>query len=87
MTILLTDQQWADMQRDQDTPVRVSDPAQQASFVLVKAELYERFKSLFEKDPVTPQERLFQLQQFGRRAGWDDPAMDIYNDLDPRHKS
>jgi hypothetical protein len=86
MTILLTDQQWADMQREQDTPVRVSDPAQQASFVLVKAELYERFKSLFEEDPVSHEERLFQLQQFGRRAGWDDPAMDIYDDLDPRHQ-
>ena len=44
----------------------------------------EHLKSLFEDDPVTEQERLFHLQQFGRRAGWDDPAMDVYDDLDPR---
>lgn len=56
-------------------------------FVLVKADVYERFKSLFEEDPVTEQERLFQLQQFGKRAGWDDAAMDVYEDLDPRRKS
>jgi hypothetical protein len=33
------------------------------------------------------QERLFHLQQFGKRAGWDDPEMDVYDDLDPRRKS
>ena len=32
-------------------------------------------------------EWLIQLEQFGKRAGWDDPEMDIYNDLDPRRKS
>jgi hypothetical protein len=61
----------------------VSDPAQTA-FVLVRSEVYERFKSLFEAGPVTEKERLFQSREFGRRAGWDDPAMDTYNDLDPR---
>ena len=84
MTIRLTEQQWADISHEADkTPVRVSDPAQSTSFVLLPAELYERFKSLFEDDPVTNDERLARLQQFGRRAGWDDPAMDIYDDLDP----
>ena len=33
------------------------------------------------------EKRLFQLRQFGKRAGWDDPEMDIYDDLDPRRKS
>ena len=49
--------------------------------MLVRAEVYERFKSLFEEDPVTEQERMFQLQQFGERAGWDDPEMAIYDEL------
>ena len=72
MTIQFTEEQWANIQSDEH-PVRVSDPARNATFVLVRAEVYERFKSLFEEDPVTEQERLFQLQQFGKRAGWDDP--------------
>jgi hypothetical protein len=67
-------------------PIRVSDPSQSAAFVLLKAEVYERFKSLFEEDPVTDRERKFQLQLFGRRAGWDDPEMDVYDDLDPRRQ-
>jgi len=85
MTIQLTEEQWANMQGDKP-PVRVSDPAQSETFVLVPADVYERFKSLFEEDPVTEQERLYQLQQFGKRAGWDDPEMDVYDDLDPRRK-
>lgn len=84
MTIELTAAQWADVQRGAESPVRVSDPAHQASFVLVRSEIYERFKTLFEDEPISEQEQLFQLQQFGKRAGWDDPAMDVYSDLDPR---
>jgi hypothetical protein len=86
MTIQLTEEQWAKIQGD-EPPVRVSDPARSATFVLVRADVYERCKSLFEEDPGTEQERLFQLQQFGKRAGWDDPEMDIYDELDPRRKS
>lgn len=87
MSILLTESQWANVVQGNEVPVRVSDPAQSATFVLVRADLYERLKSLFEEDPVSEQERLFQLEQFGKRAGWDDPAMDVYNDLDPRRQS
>lgn len=86
MQIQLTSEQWANLQQDPETPFRVSNPGHTASFVLVRAKVYERFKSLFEVDPVTEQERLFHLQQFRRRAGWDDPAMDVYDDLDPRRK-
>jgi hypothetical protein len=87
MTIRLTEEQWANVVEGTEVPVRVSDPAESAVFVLVSANVYERFKSLFEEDPVTEQERLFQLEQFGKRAGWDDPEMDVYDDLDPRRKS
>jgi hypothetical protein len=29
---------------------------------------------------VTEKERAFQLPQFGKCAGWDDPTMDVYDD-------
>ena len=87
MSIQLTDEQWANMSREQESPVRVNGPAHQPQFVLLRAEVYERFKSLFENDPVTPEERRAHLRQFGHRAGWDDPQMDVYDDLDPRRKS
>ncbi len=84
MPIRLTDEQWANVVEGNEVPVRVSDPKEGAMFVLVRADVYERFKALFEEDPVTEQERLFHLEQFGKRAGWDDPEMDVYNELDPR---
>lgn len=87
MTIHLTDEQWADVQKSDEFPVRVECQGQGAEFVLLRAQVYERFKALFEEVPVTEQERLFQLQQFGRRAGWDDPEMDVYDELDPRRGS
>ena len=86
MTIQLTEEQWANMQRGRASRAGERSRAS-ATFVLVRADVYERFKSLFEEDPVTEQERLFQLQQFGKRAGWDDPEMDVYDELDPRRKS
>jgi hypothetical protein len=86
MPIELTPDQWATVRVDEQ-PVRVSDPSHSAMFVLVKVEVYERFKSLFEEDPAAAEERLSQLQQFGRRAGWDDAEMDVYDDLDPRRPS
>ena len=86
MPIRLTEGQWASVAYGNEVPIRVSDPAQNATFVLLRADVYERFRALFEEDPVTEKERLFQLEQFGKRAGWDDPAMDMYDDLDPRRK-
>ena len=53
MPIHLTEAQWADVTQGNEVPVRVCDPAESASFVLVKADVYERFKSLFEENPVT----------------------------------
>jgi hypothetical protein len=87
MTIRLTDEQWANVVQGNEVPARVSDPAQSTTFVLLPSHVYERFKALFEEDPVTERERLFQLEQFGKRAGWDDPSMDVYDDLDPRRTS
>ena len=86
MPIRLTEEQWAVVQGSENPPC-VSDPAQNTTFVLVQSHIYERFRSLFEEDPVTVQERLFQIQHFGKRAGWDDPEMDVYDELDPRRKS
>ena len=87
MQILLTSEQWAAVIEAGEQPPLVCDPGQATSFVLLRTEVYERYKGLFEDVPVTEDERRFQLAEFGRRAGWDDPAMDAYDELDPRRKS
>lgn len=42
---------------------------------------------IFDTEPLSSDERRQLLVQAGLRAGWDDPEMDVYNDLDPRKSS
>lgn len=63
-------------------PIELSDGEQQ--YVILRAEVYDRLKELLDIDVLTESEKLGLLREAGRRAGWDDPDMDIYNDLDPR---
>jgi len=63
-------------------PIQLSDGEQQ--YVILRAEVYDRLKELLDLDALTETERLGLLREAGQRAGWDDPDMDIYNDLAPR---
>jgi hypothetical protein len=63
-----------------DEPVRLLDEATNTAYILLRADLYEKFKALFTDEVFSEQERLFQLREFGKRAGWDDPAMDAYDE-------
>ncbi len=62
--------------------VRDGEPLQftedDTNFVLMRADLYERLKAQFDDNPLTSDERLRLLQAFGKRAGWEDPEMDVY---------
>jgi hypothetical protein len=52
------------------------------TFFLVSEEQYKRLRLLFEEDPFPHEEQRFQLQQMGKRAAWDDSAMDAYDRYD-----
>jgi hypothetical protein len=41
----------------------------------------------YDDSPLTEEEQRELLIQAGLRAGWDDPEMDVYNDLDPRREN
>lgn len=69
-------------------PVRLADPETNAEYVVLSAEVYKQMERLFYDDnPVAKDEQRNLLIKAGLRAGWDDPEMDIYNDLAPRSKS
>ena len=59
-------------------PVEIVDGEQH--YVVIRAEVYERLKDLFHAGPLTQKERAGLLREAGMRAGWDDPAMDVYNE-------
>jgi hypothetical protein len=67
--------------------LRLTDPDTQAEYVLLEAEMYDQLHGLLYNDTsLTPDERRAMLIQAGLRAVWDDPEMDVYNDLDPRRQ-
>ncbi|PZO38675.1 MAG: hypothetical protein DCF19_15855 [Pseudanabaena frigida] len=72
-----------------ETPPRAIDPDTDITYVLIPEALYARVKALLlEEQSIQFLENMYlpTMEVFGRE-GWDDPAMDIYNDLDPRKES
>jgi hypothetical protein len=70
-----------------ETPPRAIDPDTQTTYVLIREEVFARVKALLEADNDRFPDDMYPhaMEVFGQ-AGWDDPAMDIYNDLDPRRQ-
>ena len=68
-------------------PLRLTDPETHAEYVLLQADMYDLLHGLLSNEgPLTPDERRTVLIQAGLRAAWDDPEMDVYNDLYPRRQ-
>jgi hypothetical protein len=66
-------------------PVRLTNPKNNTDYVVIQAEVFERLRPLLYDDGVwTSQEKLALLQEFGRRAGWDDPELDVYEEYRKR---
>lgn len=83
--IELTLEQRNAMAQGLEIPPSVLDPDTNTRYVLIRAEIYDRVRQVLELDEnqfvrdLTPH----VMEVFGR-SGWDDPAMDVYNELDPR---
>ena len=67
-----------------EQPLEITDPETQQRYFLVKADVFDRIRLLFEGGPLSKEEQRFLLEQAGCRAGWDDPEMDIYEDFAPQ---
>jgi hypothetical protein len=80
--IELTQEQRRDL--DAPGPVRVRDPQTNETYVLVRAEVYERLQALLEEGDCFAADVYPQVMEVFGRDGWNDPSMDIYDDLDPR---
>ena len=66
----------------QGEPVRVQSSEIGADCFVVRADVFERIKNLlYDDSPLTADEKTRLLVEAGLRAGWDDPEMDVYNDL------
>ena len=70
----------------QEEPVRLVDPETNAEYVVVPVETFERMRKgvYYDDGPITEEEQTALLVEMGLSIGWDDPAMDVYNDMVPR---
>jgi hypothetical protein len=66
-----------------EQPLYLVDPETNRRYVLLRADAYERLHMLLEHGPLSIEEQRSLLHEAGKRAGWDDPEMDVYNDLAP----
>jgi hypothetical protein len=87
--IELTREQRQAVAQQGETPPRALDPDTHTTYVLIHETVYDRLEALLGDDQGNHFTRDMYphiMEVFGRE-GWEDPAMDIYNDLDPRRQS
>ena len=72
-----------------EMPPRAVDPDTHTTYVLIPEEIYTRVKTLLDEvgDNQFLRDMYPHVIEIFGREGWDDPAMDIYNALDPLRPS
>jgi hypothetical protein len=67
-------------------PLRAIDCDTKTTYVLIPEEVYNRARTLFadDEDAQSLRDMYPHVMEVFGRAGWDDPAMDVYDELDPR---
>ena len=70
----------------QEDPVRLVDPETKAEYVVLPVETFELMRKgrYYDDGPITEAEQTALLVEMGLSIGWDDPEMDVYNDMVPR---
>jgi hypothetical protein len=68
----------------QPGPVRLRDPQTNETYVLVRAETYQRLEGLLSEDKDWSGDAYRAAMEVFARDGWNDPRMDVYDELDPR---
>ena len=82
MAAQLSDELRREIEHQGDRPIEVVDPATNKVYLLIPREQYDKLKPLFENESLSNPEQRELLRQAGRRAGWDEPAMDAYDHYD-----
>lgn len=85
MNLPLTEEQLRALAAHPGQPVRLVDPQTNQVFVLLRADDYERVRSLLEDDFDIRDTYAAQFAS-AMRAGWDDPDMDDYDNYEEAYR-
>ncbi len=86
MTPKLSDEILQALQAHPTGPIRVENPHSGEVYWIVTNAQMEQLRPLFEADPLSTEEKQELLRRAGKRAGWDDREMDVYDNYD-EHRS
>ncbi len=85
--IALTKELQQAVQEANAQPIRLVDAETNLEYVVLPAEVFARVQDVFyDANPLTIEEQRALLVQVGLSVGWDDAAMDVYNELDARRE-
>ena len=82
MTPKLSDEQRLAINDAPESPVVVVDDTTQRRYVLVPEDLYARLQAVVTSGVMDIRETYAAQERAALAAGWDDPALDAYNDYD-----
>jgi hypothetical protein len=78
----LSDEQRSAIEQHAGQPVYVIDTVNETEYVIIPAEVYGRVRALLESDEFDVRETYAAQEQALGKSGWDDPAMDAYDNYD-----
>ena len=82
MVTQLSDEQRVALEQEPRGPIYVDDPVNHARYVLIPAEAYDRLRAIVAVDEFDISETYPAQDEALGMSGWNDPAMDAYNDYD-----
>lgn len=87
--IAISEELRQEVQNSKDNLVRLVDPETNVEYVVLPAETFAQMQEghPYDDSPLTDEEQNELLVEFGISLGWDDPEMDVYNELDPRRNN
>jgi hypothetical protein len=64
-----------------EAPLHLTDSETNSEYILIRAEVYERMRASCEGFDVRAMYPI--INELAAREGWDEPAMDVYNEYEP----
>ena len=83
MTPKLNDEQIKALEQHPEGPLPVEHPGTHKVYFIISSDQMERVRALFDPNDTFDIRETYGAQEaVARAAGWDDPAMDAYDDDD-----
>ena len=86
MTPVLTEQIRQALDAERGQPVKIVDEQTSRIYYVITAEQFETVRALFAEGDFDPREIYPLISKTAGEAGWNDPAMDVYDNYDEHRK-